>query len=490
MSLKEKATSGLFWAFIEQIGNKIIQFIIGIILARLLNPAQFGLIGMLTVFISVSESISAGGFSQALIRKDRCSEDDYNTSFIFNIVVGSFLYSILFFSSSSVATFYNEPMLSMLLNVLALQIIIDSLSFVQNAKLLKELKFKELAKVSVISQVFSGTVGIWLAYSGFGVWSLVLKIVLGRLVRTGLLIFFNHWTPKLKFSLSSFKELFGFGSKMLLTTIIERLYANIYNVVIGKFYNKSSLGYYSRANQFKSLISEQMVSTLQRVSVPLLSNIQKDKKILDNGFKKMINISFFISIFGMMILIPSAKYMILFLIGSKWYASVQYLQLLAISGILYPVSQVNLNYLQIIGRSDLILKLQVIKKVVTIPFVIIGIICGIKVLIYGIIAISITDFVVSSWYSGKFGKYSFSQQIKSFLPHTIILVIISLGIYYFGLFLKDFLLFNNGLVFFIQVIFYFITAIIIFNFFKIKEYLELKDILKTIVVNKFLKRRK
>ncbi len=484
MSMRNKAASGMIWAFLEQIGNKIVQFIIGIILARLLSPSQFGLIGMLTVFISVSESISAGGFAQALIRKEKCTDDDYNTSFIFNIGVGIVLYLLLFSFSGTIATFFNEPLLKRLLAVLAFQIIIDSLSFVQNAKLLKGLEFKKLAQVSVISQTIGGFIGILLAVYGFGVWSLVIKIIFSRLIRSVLLLYFNRWLPKIRFSYSSFKDLFGFGSKMLLVSIIERIYTNIYNIVIGKYYNKTTLGYYTRANQFKSLVSEQLVTTLQRVSLPILSNVQNEKTRLDNGFKKMVNFTFFLSIISMMILIPTARYMIFFLLGAKWSSSITYLQLLALSGILYPVSQVNLNYLQVTGRSDLILRLQVIKKIISVPFIIIGVMKGITFLIYGIIVISISDYLISSSYSAKLGKYSLFQQIQHFIPSTLFLSALSFGIFYLGAFLENSYQVNNGLILLIQLSLYFGIAFLTFYVSKYPEFREILKIIQYIISKK------
>ncbi len=487
MSLIEKATSSMFWVFMEQIGNKVIQFIIGLILARLLSPSQFGLLGMLTIFISVSETISVGGFNQALIRKKKCTEDDYNTSFIFNIFVGLILYSLLFISSNSIAKFFNEPILSLLLRFLALQIIIDSLSFVQNAKLTKDLRFKDSAKISVTSQLIGGLLGIMLAYHGIGVWSLALKVIISRSIRTVLLIYYNKWLPKLRFSAKSFRDLFGFGSKMLLTSIVERLYSNIYNVVIGKYYSKASLGYYTRANQFKKLLSEQIITSIQRVSIPLLSTIQDEKQKLQSGFKKMVNVTYFISIFGMMFLLSTARYMILFLLGYKWSMSINYLQLIAISGILYPVSQVNLNYLQVTGKSNLILKLQLLKKITTIPFIAIGIICGVNFLIYGMIAISVTDYVISSWFSAKLANYSIFQQLKHFSMNTLILSVVSGIIYFIGYYMEKSLLIHNGIIFMFQSISYFILVVLLFEFAKSPDYLETKSAVSLILKDKLIK---
>ncbi len=474
MELKNKTFSGFLWSFTEQIGNKVIQFVIGIILARILLPAEFGLIGMIAIFIAISGTIANGGFVQALIRKQNCTNIDYNTAFIFNFVSALSIYGLLFLSAPFISDFYNEPELTRIIQVLCLIIPIDSLSFVQRAKLYKDVNFKKIAKVSILSQVTSGVVGIFAAVNGYGVWSLVIRMLLNRGLMAISLMIVNKWLPNFSFSKDSFKELFRFGSKLLITQIIERIYRNIYFVIIGKVFSVSDLGYYTRANQFKSLVSEQLVSSVQRVTLPILSTIQDDSKKLQDGFLKLISLVFFISAFLLIGLLIVSEPMILFLIGEKWRQSIVYLQLLSISAILYPIGEINLNILQVKGRSDYILKLQIIKRIVSIPLIIIGVYMGINYLIYGIIVSSIFDFFANSYYSKQLIHISSFQQLRNSLPSFMIMVITAIITYFIGLYISDK---SPVIIFFIQLSFYVVANLVVFEVLKKHEYIEIKNLI-------------
>ncbi|MCF8367431.1 MAG: lipopolysaccharide biosynthesis protein [Bacteroidales bacterium] len=473
MGLKSATISGMVWSFAEQIGNRIIQFIIGIILARLLLPAEFGLIGMITIFVAVSESIASGGFVQALIRKQNCTKIDYNTAFIFNFFTSIFLYGILFISAPYIADFYTEPQLISLVRVLCLVIVIDAFAFVQRAKLYKDVNFKVIAKASVISQLVGGVAGVAAAFAGYGVWSLIIKMVLNHFIMMINLIIINRWLPNFTFSKKSFKEMFGFGSKILATQIIERIYKNIYFLIIGKFFSATELGYYTRANQFKSMVSDQLVSTVQRVTLPILAKVQDNQIKLVAAFNNLIKMVLFVSSFLLIGLVAMSEPMILFLIGEKWEQSILYLQLLAISAILYPIGEINLNVLQVYGRSDYILKLQIIKKIISIPVIILGVILGIKYLIFGIILLSIFEFFANSYYSGKMINTSSIKQLQNSFPSLLILSVISLGTFIISKVLTNI---NIGAVFGIQIVFYLLVSISIFEFIKKEEYLEVKKI--------------
>jgi teichuronic acid exporter len=473
MSFKNRTFSGLFWVFTEQIGNKAIQFIIGIILARLLMPEEFGLIGMITVFIAISEAIASGGFNQALIRKKIATRDDYDTAFLFNSGAATILYLLLFFTASLIAGFYGQSELVMLIRVVSLAILFDAVSFVQRVKLYKAINFKALAKVSIISQIVSGGLGISAAYMNFGVWSLVIKIVVNSLIMSISLVFINRWTPSFRFSKESFTDLFGFGSKILLTQIIERLYRNIYLISIGKFFSAADLGYYSRAEIFKNLVSDQLVASVQKVTLPVLANLQDSSERLASNFKKLTSIVFFVSSFFLIGLIPVSGSMILFLIGEKWQESIVYLQLLAVSAILYPVGEININILQVKGRSDIILKLQLFKKLISIPLIIVGIMLGIKYLIVGIIISSFFDFFANSYYSGRIIGYSSWKQIENAFPSIIIMIIVAVLTFVLGKLTADF---NVGWVFLFQTMFYGTVSILFFDLVRNYEYLQIKQV--------------
>jgi teichuronic acid exporter len=431
MSLQKKTLNSLLWSFGEQAGNKVIHFIVGIILARLLAPEQFGLIGMITIFLTISQTVASGGLSQALIRKKNCSTEDYNTTFITNLGAGILLYVIFYFTSGLIANFYNEPQLELIIKVIFITLLMDSLSFVQRTKIYKNVDFKNLAKINVISQSISGVIAIFMAYNGFGVWSLVVKIVLNRGIIALLLFVNNKWFPRLTFSKESFRELFGFGYKMLFSNLIERTFKRVYYLIIGKVYSASLLGFYTRSEQFKSLVAEQLTSTIQRVTLPVLANIQDDEKRLKSAFQKMLSSSLLVSAFFMVGLVVIAQPMILFLIGEKWEQSISFLQILAFSGILYPASQLNLNILQVKGRSDLILKLQTIKKTVAIPVIITSAIISIEMMLYALILISVMDFIADSYYSKKLIGFSTINQVKQIIPVILILFVSSAASLFF-----------------------------------------------------------
>ena len=444
-------------------------------------PEDFGLIGMITIFIAVSEVFVSSGFNQALIRKQICSEEDYNTAFIINTGISIVLYALLFLSAPLIARFYQKDELIWLIRVLCLIILFDAVAFTQRAKIYKSLNFKIIAKSSVLSQFISSVVGILAAFKGFGVWSLVIKMVLNRLIMAINLVLINKWIPKFQFSRIAYRELFSFGSKIMFTQLIDRVYQNIYLVVIGKFFSATDLGYYTRANLFKSLVSEQLVSSVQVVTLPTLANIQDDYTRLLSGFKSLTRLIIFISSFFLIGLVAIAGPMVLFLIGQKWYESIGYLQLLAISAIFYPVGEINLNILQIKGRSDLLLKLQIIKKIFSVPLIITGVILGIKYLIIGIIIASIFDFFANSFYSKKLINYSSIDQLVNSMPSLLIMAFVSCLTFFIS---KIFISYPIGLIFLIQLLFYGICTISIFELIKKSEYLELKNIVNNFIISK------
>lgn len=400
-------------------------------MARILGPREFGLIGMITVFIAISKSFINSGFNQALIRKKKCTQVDFSTVFFFNAAVGILLYLILFFSAKSISIFYNEELLESLVKVVALELIISSFTIVQRAKLTREINFKLQTKISIISSIISGIIGISMALLGYGVWSLVAKSLINSTLNTGLLWIWNKWRPSLTFDFKSFKELFSFGSKLLVSGLINTIYQNIYLLVIGKYFSAADLGYYTRADQFNKLPSENITSVIQRVSFPVLSSIQDDNIKLRNAYRRLIKSTMFIAFVAMMMLAAIAKPMVIVLIGEKWEQSVIYLQLLCFVGMSYPLHAINLNMLNVKGRSDLFLKLEIIKKSIAIPIITVGIFIGIKAMIIGMIIQTIIAFFLNSYYSGRTINYSSYQQLKDILPSFILASFVGLVVFLF-----------------------------------------------------------
>jgi len=432
LNLKQKTISGLTWSFIDNFAKLSITFIVGIILARLLEPREFGLVGMTTIFIAVSQSFIDSGFTQALIRKKDCTQTDYSTVFFFNLATGIFFYFILFFSAGLISTFFDEPKLTLIVKFLALGLIINAFTIVQRARLTKEINFKLQTKISIIATTASGIIGIWMAYNGYGVWSLVIRTLAGFAFTSLLLWIWNNWNPSLVFSKKSFEEMFSFGSKLLVSGLINTTYINIYLLIIGKYFSATELGYYSRADQFKNLPSQNIASVIQRVSYPVLSSIQDDKPQLKIAYRKLIRSTMLITFVLMLFLAAIAKPFVLTLIGEKWLPSVIYLQLLCFVGMFYPLHALNLDMLQVQGRSDLFLKLEVIKKILAVPAIIIGIYYGIKIMIIGMLFNTLIAYYLNSYWSGKFIGYSFIQQIKDILPSFIFASLISIIVFVIG----------------------------------------------------------
>jgi len=472
MTLKQKAVSGIKWSVVDNAYSQVVTFVVGIILARLLEPREFGLIGMIMIFIAVAQSFVDSGFSQALIRKKDCTEEDYNTVFYFNILFSVLFYFILFFSSKWIASFFNQVELINIIKVMGLSVILNGFEIVQNAQLIKEIDFKTQAKISVISNTFSGILSIYLAFAGYGVWSLVWRAMSANSLRIVLLWTFNRWRPRLIFSIASFKELYGFGSKLLASGLLDTIFERIYYLVIGKYFSPQQLGYYTRAQSFANLPSSNITGVIQRVSYPVLARLQHDQLMLKNGYRKLIKNTMFLTFVLMLILAAVAKSLILTLIGEKWLQSVVYLQLLCFSMMFYPLHALNLNMLNVMGRSDLFLRLEIIKKILVIPVILTGIVWGIVPMLIGMIIHSFICFFLNSQYAGQLINYSAIEQIRDIVPSFLIVAVVGIIIYMVGLWINII----PSLILTVQLILAGSLVIIFSRTFDIEAYIEIRNI--------------
>lgn len=479
MSLKQQTITGITWSIVDNAYAQIITFVVGIILARLLEPREFGLIGMITIFIAIAQSFVDSGFRQALIRKNNCTEQDYNTVFYFNIFVSILFYIILFFSAGLISSFFNQVELINIIKVMGLGVIFNGFGIVQGAQLTKEIDIKTQTKISAIANTISGVLSIYLAFIGFGVWSLVWRAISNNFFRIILLWFWHKWRPKLIFSLQSFKELFGFGSKLLASGLLNTIFENLYYLVIGKYFSPQQLGYYTRSVTFATLPSSNISNVIQRVSYPVLAKMQDNPDTIKVGFKKLIKDTMFITFILMMIMAAVAKPLILTLVGVKWMQSVIYLQLLCFSLMLYPLHSLNLNVLNVKGRSDLFLKLEVIKKILVIPVILAGITWGIIPMILGMIIHSFVSFYLNSRYAGIMINYNVLEQIKDIAPGFLIAVFVGVVTFVPSLFINTLpIILLIG-----QLLLGAILALSISEILKLEPYLEIKEI----VITKFLK---
>lgn len=472
MNLKEQTVSGIIWSFIDNSLTQIITFIVGIVLARLLSPAEFGLIGMIAIFIAVSEGLVDSGFSQALIRKIDCSEKDYNTVFYFNIFISMIIYLLLFFLSPYIAEFFKEPKLIEIIRVLSLSVLINAIGLVQLTQLNKNIKIKIQTKISVMANICSGTLAIYFAYNGFGVWSLVLRNLINYSIRNFLYWFYNNWRPKIIFSLKSFKEMYAFGSKLLISGIINRIFENLYYFVIGKYFSAEQLGYYTRADTFAKLPSSNLNGVIQRISYPVLAKLQNNDELLKSGLRKLIKSTMFITFIMMMLLAATSESMVLTLIGEKWRQSISYLQMLCFVFMFFPLHSLNLNMLNVKGRSDLFLKLEIIKKIVAVPVVITGIVFGIYAMITGMIISSFIAYYLNSYYTGKLIKYNVKQQLSDIFPSFLLASLIGTITFISGQIIntKPFFLFIFQTLIGLMFVFTFSEIV------KLEPYLEIKSI--------------
>jgi len=412
--LRNKAIGGVIWSAVDNLSNQLINFVIGIILARLLSPEEFGLIGMIAIFIGISQILINSGIGDALIKKKDIDESYYNTAFIFNACISLILYLILFFTAPYIADFYERPILKDIIRLLSFTLILNAFTLVQRSQITKEIKFKALAKVSLISTILSGLIAIVLAYFDYGVWSLVWKNVIASAIT--LLVFWKltGWMPRLKFDSLAFKDMFGFGSRLMLLGLIDTAYNNTYFLIIGKYYSASDLGQYTRAETFKRLPSNTLTQIVQRVTYPLLSEIQDDNVRLKRSYQKILKSTMLISISGMFILSLVAEELTITLMGLQWETAGEYLKVLCFSGLFYPLDALNSNILKIKNKSGKILKIGIYRKILAVPLVIIMIMVGIKCFLYSLILHQLISFLMISHYSKQLINYSTWQQINDF----------------------------------------------------------------------------
>ena len=474
--LKEKTVKGVGWSAVDNILQHAVTFLVGIVLARLLSPDDYGLVGIIAIFTAVCGAIIDGGLSSALIRKNDASEDDYNTIFILNLGMSVLLYLIIWTCSPFIADFFGREELVALTRVSTLTLIIGAFALVQQTRLTKRIDFKTQTKITITATIISGVLGIVLAILGFGVWSLVAQSLARQLLRTILLWINNHWIPKLQFSVGSFKELFGFGWKLMVSQLLNSLWMELYQVVVGKFYSPATLGQYTRAKGFSQLFSSNLTTVIQRVTYPVLSDIQDDKKRLISAYRRIIKSSMFITAISMFALGAISEPLLYCLIGEKWYEASTYLPLICIAGSLYPLHAINLNMLQVQGRSDLFLGLEIVKKIIGLAPLFVGALVGIMPMLYVNLVTGLISFFLNSYYSGKFLGYSSWNQLDDVAPSYGVATAIAIPVF----FLK-YLPFSHWYILPLQIITCIGFFFLICNVFHFKEYDETKKLLQPMI---------
>lgn len=468
-NLKNRAKKGFIWNTVERLVTNGIQFVLTIILARLLSPDDYGVIAMPAIFLAIAQVLIDSGFANALIRKPDLNEKDLSTAFYFNILVGIGAYLILFISSPIIANFFNTPILSKLLKVTALVVFLNSLGIVQQAVLTKKLDFKPQAIISTISTFASGAIGVWMAYNGYGVWALVFQQVSAALLRVVLLWIYGKWKPLWIWSKESFGYLWNFGSKVIIIGLLDTIFNNVYSFVLGRKYNAKDLGNYTRAQHFAELPINNIVGIVQKVTLPVLSEIQNEDNRLSDIYTKLIEVAALLVFPLMLCLAAVASPLVKILLGDDWIGCIIMLQILCFARIWTPINAININLLQVKGRTDLFLRIEIAKKAIHTIVLIITIFWGINIMLLGYALVLFLAFIINTYYTKKVIGLGFKEQFLSVLPSfTISVVAFVIVLFFLQLYDNLYIQLLGGIAIYCAIIFIFTL------FFKKETFIELK----------------
>jgi len=423
MSLKKKTFSGIIWTMGDIFFVRALTFVAMILLARWLGPTEFGLVGMIAVFIALGKSLTDSGMTNSLIRTKEPDQSDYSTVFFVNLLMSLLVYGIIYFAAPFIADFFSQPILVEIVRLYCLIFLLIAFSAVQLAILTKEMRFATITKVNFPSTVIGVSVGLYLGYNDYGVWSIVWMYLVIEGVRSILLWTFSKWKPKFVFSKIKFKIHYTFGYKLMLSGLLDTVFKNIYNILIGRYFSAQTLGYYERSKQFSEYPSSTLTGVLSKVTYPMLSEIQDDPDRLEKVYRKLIRISFFIIAPLMLGAAAIAKPLFLLVLGEQWLPAVLFFQILSLAMMLYPIHSFNLNILKVYGRSDLFLKLEVIKKGIIVVSVLVAFQFGILGLVWSSVFTSFAALGVNMLYSSKLINYPIPEQIKD-LSLTLLIALL------------------------------------------------------------------
>lgn len=413
---KNKVISGFSWKFAERCGAEIVQFIVSIVIARILTPNDYGLIGIITVLIAIANVFITGGFGQALVQRKDVGDVDYSTVFYFSVAFSVIIYAILFFIAPVIADFYKEPLLVAIVRVLGITVLISSVNSVQHSYVQRTMQFKRFFISTLVGKLISAVVGIAIAYAGLGVWALVGQQLSMVVVDAVVLWFTVKWRPKLMFSFNRMKILFSYGWKLLCSSLLDTVYANIYTLVIGKFFKKADLGYYNRGKQFPMLVVNNINTTIDNVMFPVLSGVQDEKDRLKSMVRRSIVTSTFLIFPAMAGLAAIAKPLTVFLLTEKWLPAVPFIQFCCFTYAFWPVHTANLQAIKAQGRSDVFLKLEIIKKAIGIIVLFITLPFGLMTMMVGRCVATVISSFVNAYPNKKLLGYTYWEQLKDMAP--------------------------------------------------------------------------
>ena len=431
-SLRKKTLVGSIWMMMERFGYLTIQFVSNLVLARLLMPEDFGAIGIMMVFITLSNVFIDSGFSASLIQKKEITEKDKSTVFFTNLILSVVVYTVLFISSPWIADYFHIEQLRSLFRVLGIVLLIDAFCAIQNTMLTREMNFKRLTQIKLAAIVIAASVAIYLAYTGFGIWALIVQYILYSTIRTSVTWFVAKWHPIFSFSKESFVTLFGFGSKLLLQSFVATLYVNFQQILIGRFYKPADLGYYSQARQFQQIPTGTVTQVINSVAFPAYAKLQDDREQLRQIFRQNVQMVSFVNTPIMVFLAAIAQPLIILLYSSKWIGSIHYFQFLCLGfGIFLAVHECSLSVLKAVGRSDYVLKLEIIKKILGVIFILIGItVWGIWGILYALALNSFIEIFLNGYYVKKEINYSGLNQLIDMMPSLIVSLVAGVIAYF------------------------------------------------------------
>ncbi len=416
MSLKNKTIGGVIWTVVDTFFLRGFSFLATLILARWLGPEEFGLVGMISVFIAIGTSITDSGLSTSLIRTRNANNQDFSTVFILNLILSIGVYIVFFLIAPLIADFFKQPILKNLIRVYCLSFIFSAFSAVQLARLTANMQFKKIAKLNIPGIIIGTLIGLSFGYFGLGVWSIVFMYLTTQFVQTLTLWTSSKWKPSLQFTKEKAKYHYGYGYKLMLSGILDTIFKNIYNIVIGKYYSAKELGFFERSKAFNDYPVTTITGIVSKVTFPLLSSIQDDKKRVSSLYKRLMGITFFITAPMMLGAAAIAYPLFLLVLGEEWTEAVPYFQILCLAGIFYPIHAFNLNVFKVYGRSNLFLKLEIIKKIIITIGLIIGFQFGIMGLVWSSVISNYLALFVNTYYSSNLINYSGKNQFFDMLP--------------------------------------------------------------------------
>ncbi|WP_367210694.1 lipopolysaccharide biosynthesis protein [Sphingobacterium sp. R2] len=430
MELKKQVATGAVWVFMSQFGVQLVSFVVNLVLARLLMPADFGTIALFNVVINISTVLINGGMSSSLVRTQSVDERDLSTVFWFNMATTAVLYLLVFIAAPWIGQFYARPILVPVIRVYSIVLIIDSFVNVQGVLFDKKLDFKTAFKVRLPSVIVGGVVGVGFALAGVGVWSLVFSVLLQNLLCTLQFWFYSDWRPTFTFDREKFNYHFAFGIRLTLSALLNVVFNNVYSIVIGKRFSETVLGYYNRAESLKNLPINNISTALDKVTYPLFAKFSTDDEQLRRAYRRVLKLVIFIIAPTISLMVIAAEPIIRLLLGAKWLPAVPYFQLMALGALFQPIHNYNLNVLQVKGRSDLYLKLEIVKKICIVIAVVVGLQYGVFGLIWGQVAVSFASLFINTHYTAKFLDYSMRQQLSDLLPSIFLSCMLGFAVWW------------------------------------------------------------